>query len=95
MAASSFYYDELRRALSEQSFGLARYDVARQFTPHEASACVTLLEGTTLRVSLNARGYQVDSGQIFESIEDLLQSISAMYEQKRRDTLFAKLQGLQ
>ncbi|KAF9221650.1 hypothetical protein BS17DRAFT_710924 [Gyrodon lividus] len=91
----SFYYNELRRALSEQSFGLTRHDVARQYTAHEASAIIILLEGTTLRVSLNARGYQFDGGQIFESIEELLQSASPMYLQKRRDTLLAKLQGLQ
>ncbi|KIK95163.1 hypothetical protein PAXRUDRAFT_827280 [Paxillus rubicundulus Ve08.2h10] len=94
-SSSSFYYNELRRALSEQSFGLTRYDVARQYTAHEASAFVTLLEGTTLKVSLNARGYRFDGGQTLESIEGLLQSVSPMYLQKRRDTLFAKLQDLQ
>lgn len=61
MASStpSFYHNELNRALSEQSFGLTRYDVARQHSPHEATAVVTLLEGTNIRVSLNIRGYQV------------------------------------
>ncbi|KAF9241201.1 hypothetical protein BU15DRAFT_45291 [Melanogaster broomeanus] len=92
---SSFYYNELRRALSEQSFGLTRYEVTRQDTPHEATAFVTLLEGTALRVSLNTRGYQIDGGQIYESIDELLQSVSPMFMQKRKDVLLAKLQSLQ
>ena len=58
--SSSFYYNELSRSLSEQSFGLSRYEVAGQYSPHEATAVVTLLEGTTIRVSLNMRGYQVN-----------------------------------
>lgn len=57
--SSSFYYDELSRALSEQSFGLSRYEVARQHSPHEATAIVTLLEGTSISLSLNMRGYRV------------------------------------
>ena len=55
----SFYHDELSRALSEQSFGLTRYEVMRQSSAHEATAVVTLLEETTVRVSLTIRGYQV------------------------------------
>jgi hypothetical protein len=58
--SSSFYYNELSHSLSEQSFGLSRYEVARQYSPHEATAVVTLLEGTTIGVSLNMRGYQVN-----------------------------------
>ncbi|KAG9315818.1 hypothetical protein JVU11DRAFT_3467 [Chiua virens] len=91
---SSFYYNELNRALSEQSFGLTRYEVAKQCSPHEATAAVTLLEGTNIKVSLNTRGYQLDGGQTYESIEGLLQSISSMYGQKRDETIIARLQGL-
>ncbi|KAH7912554.1 hypothetical protein BJ138DRAFT_1004220 [Hygrophoropsis aurantiaca] len=91
---SSFFYSELRRALSEQSFGIARFDVSRPSTPHEAIASVTLLEGSVIKISLTARGYQLDGGQVFESIEGLLQSISILYDRKRRDTLFSKLESL-
>lgn len=58
--SSSFYHDELGRALSEQSFGLIRYEVTRQYSAHEATAVVTLLEGTNVRVHLNTRGYWVN-----------------------------------
>ncbi|KAH7921763.1 hypothetical protein BV22DRAFT_1038248 [Leucogyrophana mollusca] len=91
---SSFFYSELRRALSEQSFGIVRFDVTRPSTPHEAVASVTLLEGNVIRVSLTTRGYHLDNGQIFESIEGLLQAVSAMYDRKRRDALFSKLESL-
>lgn len=59
-SSSSFYHSELSRALSEQSFGLTRYEVARQLSAHEATAVVTLLEGTDIRVSLDIRGYRVN-----------------------------------
>jgi len=93
--SSSFYYNELSHSLSEQSFGLSRYEVARQYSPHEATAVVTLLEGTTIGVSLNMRGYQLDGGQTHESIEELLQSVSPTYARKREDMIIARLQGLQ
>jgi len=92
---SSFYYNELNRTLSEQSFGLAGYEVARQQSAHEATATVTLLEGSSVNVSLNVRGYRLDGGQTYESIEELLQSISPMYLQKRQDAIISRLQGLQ
>ncbi|KAF8555721.1 hypothetical protein OG21DRAFT_1507349 [Imleria badia] len=94
-SSSSFYHNELSHALSEQSFGLTRYEVARQFSAHEATAVVTLLEGTNIRVSLNIRGYRLDDGQTYESIEELLQSVSPMYVRKREDIIVTKLQGLQ
>jgi len=94
-SSSSFYYNELSRALSEQSFGLSRYEVARQQSPHEATAVVTLLEGTSISVSLDMRGYRLDGGQTQESIEELLQSVSPIYVQKRHDMIITRLQGLQ
>ncbi|KAF8442958.1 hypothetical protein L210DRAFT_862160 [Boletus edulis BED1] len=94
-SSSSFYHDELSRVLSEQSFGLTRYEVAGQSSAHEATAAVTLLEGTNINVSLNIRGYQLDDGQTHESIEELLQSISPKYVQKRQELIIAKLQSLQ
>lgn len=58
---ASFYRDELDRALSEQSFGLLGYEISGQCSAQEAAAVVTLLEGTSIRVHLNIRGYQVRS----------------------------------
>ncbi|KAG1822842.1 uncharacterized protein BJ212DRAFT_1255734, partial [Suillus subaureus] len=92
----SFYHTELSRALSEQAFGLTRFDVYGGSSPHEATASVTLLEGRTIRITLTARGYQVriaclDGDQIFESIEGLLQAVSAAYEGRRREALFSRL----
>ncbi|KAG1872435.1 hypothetical protein DFJ58DRAFT_652178 [Suillus subalutaceus] len=95
--SSSFYHTELSRALSEQAFGLSRFDVYGGSSPHEATASVTLLEGRTIRITLTARGYQVrilDGDQIFESIEGLLQAVSAAYEGKRREALFSRLRSL-
>jgi hypothetical protein len=54
----SFYYTELNKALAEQAYGLAKFDVSSS-TSHEAAASVTLLEGKTIRITLSARGYQV------------------------------------
>jgi len=92
--STSFYHAELSRALSEQAFGLARFDVCRGSSPHEATASVTLLEGRTIRITLTARGYQLDGDQIFESIEGLLQAVSAAYEGRRREALFSRLRSL-
>jgi len=89
----SFYYTELNKALSEQAFGLGQSNVTGS-TPHEATASVTLLEGRTIRITLSARGYQLDGGRIFESIESLLQAVSAAYEEKRREALFSRLRSL-
>ncbi|KAG2129124.1 hypothetical protein DEU56DRAFT_817829 [Suillus clintonianus] len=90
----SFYHTELNRALSEQAFGLARFDIFRSSSPHEATASVTLIEGRTIRITLTARGYQLDGDQIFESIEGLLQSVSTAYEGRRREALFSRLRSL-
>ncbi|KAI6030954.1 hypothetical protein F5J12DRAFT_713244 [Pisolithus orientalis] len=96
---ASFFYNELRRALSEQTFGIARYEVATPVSAYEATASVTVLEGSCVSVTLTGRGYHVgiglSNGQTFETIEDLLMSISPKYAQQRSDALFAKLRGLQ
>lgn len=94
-SSSGFYYNELRRALSEQTFGIARYEVATPVNPHEATASVTILEGPCASVTLTSRGYHLSNGQIFETIEDLLLSVSPKYAEKRSDVLFSKLQALQ
>lgn len=92
---ASFFYNELRRALSEQTFGIARYEVATPVSAYEATASVTVLEGSCVSVTLTGRGYHLSNGQTFETIEDLLMSISPKYAQQRSDALFAKLRGLQ
>lgn len=38
---------------------------------------------------------KLDSGQTYESIEGLLQSMSPMYVQRREDAIIARLWGLQ
>ncbi|KAI6039303.1 hypothetical protein EDC04DRAFT_2895391 [Pisolithus marmoratus] len=92
---ASFFHNELRRALSEQTFGIARYEVAAPVSPHEATASVTVLEGPCVSVTLTGRGYHLSNGQTFEAIEDLLTSVSPRYAQARSDALFTKLQALQ
>lgn len=59
--SSGFYYNELRRALSEQAFGIARHEVATPTSPHEATASVTILEGPCTSVTLTSRGYHVST----------------------------------
>lgn len=54
----SFYPSELQRALREQSFGIAGYELLRPTSSLEASAFVTLLEGDVINISLSSRGYQ-------------------------------------
>jgi len=99
----SFLPTELERALNEQSFAIAGFELMTSTSPLEASALVTLLEGDVVRVSLSARGYQLTrnphSGsppepEIFEAIEALLGSSSPLYEKKRSETLFARLETL-
>lgn len=55
----SFPPTELERALKEQSFAIAGFELVASTSPLEASALVTLLEGDVVRVSLSVRGYQV------------------------------------
>jgi hypothetical protein len=54
----SFYPAELERALKEQSFAIAGFELLTS-TSLEASALVTILEGDVVRVSLSSPGYQV------------------------------------
>jgi hypothetical protein len=55
----SFFSSELERALEEQSFGIAGFELVRSTSSLESSAFVTLLEGDVVNISLSARGYQV------------------------------------
>jgi len=62
---SSFYTDELARALKESAFGVHSYDVLSPMAVQDASqdsqavARVTLLEGMTIYLRLSIAGYQV------------------------------------
>lgn len=67
-SSSSFYHNELSCALSEQSFGLTRYEITRQYSAHEATAVVTLLEGTNIRVYLYIRGYRVNISSVCDVV---------------------------
>ncbi|KAJ6585125.1 hypothetical protein B0H19DRAFT_1108379 [Mycena capillaripes] len=73
-----------------------------------ATASVTLLEGRTILINLTTNGYSIipgdgqndiggqtltaPTGQTFESIEQLLRSVSTMYEQRRQEALIAALE---
>jgi len=53
----NFFRDELKRALGEQTFGIASYSLGHS-TAFEASARVTLLEGVDIDIMLSIRGFQ-------------------------------------
>ncbi|KAH9889974.1 hypothetical protein C8Q73DRAFT_793331 [Cubamyces lactineus] len=102
---SSFVREELERALAEQSSGIASFELISS-SPLKAAAKVDLLEGEPIIVSLTSRGFQVhspseaprdpdhDSETVFETIEQLLQTVSPQYEVSRRTILLAKLESL-
>ncbi|KZT23459.1 hypothetical protein NEOLEDRAFT_1096197 [Neolentinus lepideus HHB14362 ss-1] len=87
----SFYRDELRKILSEQSFGVSSFDITG-YSAEDATASIRLLEDRNVTVVLTARGYQVSSSaSMYESIESLLQCISPMYTRKYQEVLVSKL----
>jgi len=101
----NFDSDELQRALEEQSFGIAGFELLSSTSSLESSALVTLLEGDVVTISVSSRGYQLlknpgcassptQTGKIYEAIETLLQTVSPLYEGKRRDNLVAQLERL-
>lgn len=61
---STFYSSELRRALREQSFGIAGYAVSGSMNSLEATASITLLEGRVVNVALSSRGYYVSTPSV-------------------------------
>ncbi|EIW59379.1 uncharacterized protein TRAVEDRAFT_122660 [Trametes versicolor FP-101664 SS1] len=99
-APSSFMREELERALAEHSFAISSFE-AMSSSPLKATARVVLLEGDAVVVSLTSRGYQVppmdpdhDAETIFETIEQLLQTVSPGFESAQRSALMAKLESL-
>ncbi|KAF9468522.1 hypothetical protein BDZ94DRAFT_1245562 [Collybia nuda] len=99
----SFFVDELRRALNEQSYGIEAFSITAS-SSLQATASVTILEGLKFNIKLNLGGFSVDLNKhppitikeetTFESIEDLLRSTSPLYEKKRQEVLVRKLEML-
>ncbi|KAJ7025365.1 hypothetical protein C8F04DRAFT_1269254 [Mycena alexandri] len=102
---STFCADELQLALTEESSASAigPFRLTAK-APLCATASVTLLEGHTISVNLTTNGYSIVPGDgqshnragptesTFESIEQLLRSVSTMYEQRRQEALIAALE---
>lgn len=55
---SSFYADELHRALQEQSFGIESFSMENA-TSLQATATVKILEGLNVTLKLTIRGFTV------------------------------------
>lgn len=70
----SFFHDELRRALAEQSFGITAYALTH-WTSQEAKARVELLEDVTVEIVLSIRGFQVAHISFDISATDKLNNI--------------------
>ncbi|KAI0316490.1 hypothetical protein OF83DRAFT_1126466 [Amylostereum chailletii] len=94
LSNDSFYASELQRALNEQTFGISSFKITQR-SSLDATAGVTLLEGDQLEIILFANGYkQVGTDAVYETIDDLLSSLSPSYVVKRHEALVAKLQQL-
>ncbi|KAJ3733369.1 hypothetical protein DFJ43DRAFT_995579 [Lentinula guzmanii] len=93
MSPSEFYIKELQRALSEQALFIRAFSVTSS-SSLQAIVSVTLLEGNNVTIILTNQGYRADqSGATpFETIEDLLQSVSPLYVQKRQLALLDALE---
>ncbi|KAJ3567041.1 hypothetical protein NP233_g6619 [Leucocoprinus birnbaumii] len=97
--SSSFFGQELHRALREQGPAIHGFKIVSA-SPLQAVARVKTLEGHTLEVLLTQQGYKVDCKpnegmtQAFETVEDLLHSISPLYAQRRSEALFEALKRL-
>ncbi|KAG5736010.1 hypothetical protein E4T56_gene18380 [Termitomyces sp. T112] len=99
--STNFYASELQTALDDQSFGIQLFCLTSS-TPYEARASVKLLEGNAITVKLTIQGYTIEpstsseglSKDTFDSIENLLCSISHLYKEKRHDAWANKLEEL-
>ncbi|KAJ7095759.1 hypothetical protein B0H15DRAFT_880398 [Mycena belliarum] len=107
---STFCADELQHALAEESStaAIGPFHLIAS-APLGATAAVTLLEGRTIRIALTTNGYSIvaddndsdtDAGRYtataptFESIDQLLRSVSSMYEERRQQALIAALESV-
>lgn len=102
---TSFYGDELKRALHEQAFGVAEARV-QTITDLEATAEVVLLEEKSVVIALNMTGYTIGTqwiaaiclvliretdGHTCETLEDALERVSPQYAAKRQAIVIQKL----
>ncbi|EJT98706.1 hypothetical protein DACRYDRAFT_110610 [Dacryopinax primogenitus] len=96
-SSSSFYRDELFRALQEQGDAISSYHMTES-SASSASAEVQLLEKHTATIIISIGGYQsLTDGHIsttYETLDALLGSISKLYGEKKREVLLAKLGAL-
>ncbi|KAJ4481996.1 hypothetical protein J3R30DRAFT_2110905 [Lentinula aciculospora] len=92
MNPSEFYIKELQSVLSEQALLIRTFSMDNS-SSLQATASVTLLEGDIITITLTNRGYHSHQakGIIFESIENLLQSVSPLYARKRHSVLLDAL----
>jgi hypothetical protein len=114
--ASSFFGQELHRALREQGPAIHSFKIINAGTL-QAIARVKVLEGYTIEVLLSQQGYKVNQPDLssfsfhltycteqadckegmthtFETVEDLLHSLSPLYAQRRSEALFEALKRL-
>ncbi|KAK7048485.1 hypothetical protein R3P38DRAFT_2869656 [Favolaschia claudopus] len=96
----SFCANELQQALAEESSvsSIASFRLTSS-EPLGATASVALLEGSTIRIHLTTNGYSViladhqrPQEQVFETIGQILSSVSSMYEQRRQEVLIEALE---
>ncbi|KDQ62507.1 hypothetical protein JAAARDRAFT_462306 [Jaapia argillacea MUCL 33604] len=87
-----FYQEELDRALKEHAYGLSDAQITSS-SASGASATAKTLEGEPITIELTSRGYMHHNDQhVFETLEDLLNTISPLFVVQRHEALVAKLQ---
>ncbi|KAH9936619.1 uncharacterized protein B0H18DRAFT_863711, partial [Fomitopsis serialis] len=87
---------ELSNALKEHSFGISRFEIVHT-SSHEARARITLLDEREVTIVLTTNGYNVRrevllNARTFESLDDLLVSVSPQYREIQQQALLTKLQ---
>ncbi|KAI0789674.1 hypothetical protein C8Q75DRAFT_147242 [Abortiporus biennis] len=99
---STFTRTELERALTEQSFGVISSKILHA-SEREATAMLVLLEGNAMTISLSSRGFLITSdtaspythvGDAYETLEDLLSTVSKQYNVVKHQVLTQKLSAL-
>jgi len=95
MNPSQFYIEELQKALSEQTLAICSFSI-KGYSSLQATASVTLLEGNDISIKLTDRGYESNeqADKTFETVENLLESVSPLYIQRRHALLLNALEAL-
>ncbi|KAJ3812791.1 hypothetical protein F5876DRAFT_36569 [Lentinula aff. lateritia] len=95
MNTSEFYINELERALSEQAPFIRTFSVDSS-SSLQAIGSVTLLEGNVINIEITNRGFHSHQARElpFETIEDLLQTVSPLYTRQRQSVLLDALEKL-